>query len=139
MSNIDFSRIITAADKADRNAEDRIIELNAERDRRIKAGFVFQGVWYDFDAVSKARVTGAATLAGFAMGAGAQAGNYFWANPSEGFAWIATDNSVVPMDAPTCFAFGQAAAAHESAHVFAAFALKALGVPEDFADDTYWP
>lgn len=137
--NIDLGRIITAEDKAAAAQAARSEAVNAERDRRLRAGFVFQGTLFGFDDVSKSRITGAATLAGFAMGAGAQPGDFFWANADEGFGWIAHDNSVVPMDAQTCFAFGQAAAAHESAHVFAAFALKAIGVPADFADDRHWP
>jgi len=137
--SINWTQVVTAADKAAEADAARHVGVNAERDRRLRAGFTFGGVRFDFDAVSQARVTGAATLAGFAVAAGAPAGNFFWANPSQGFAWIAKDNSVVPMDAQTCFAFGQAAAAHESAHVFAAFAMKAAGVPDSYTDDKHWP
>ena len=136
---IDFTKIITAEAKAAEATVARDAGVNAERDRRLRAGFTFNGVRFDFDAVSQARVTGAATLAGFAVAAGAQAGDFFWANQEQGFAWIAQDNSVVPMDAPTCFAFGQAAAAHESGHVFAAFAMKAAGIPDSYTDDEHWP
>tara|TARA_R110000850_G_scaffold233967_3_gene358858 strand:+ start:2039 stop:2251 length:213 start_codon:yes stop_codon:yes gene_type:complete len=58
---------------------------------------------------------------------------------TEGFGWIAADNSVVPMDAQTTFAFGQAAATNESAHIYAAYALKALGNPDLIYGDAYWP
>jgi hypothetical protein len=35
---------------------------------------------------------------------------------------------------------GQAAAANESAHIFAARALKDMSpIPSDFSDDAYWP
>lgn len=115
----------------------RLIDI--ERDRRMKAGFVFQGVAYDFDDASKARITGMATLAGFALGQGAQAGDYLWAGEAP-FVWIASDNSFVPMDAPTCFAFGQAAAGHEIAFIFAARMLKDQNpIPEDFSNAAYWP
>ncbi len=114
--------------------------IDIERDRRMKAGFLFGGVAYDFDDASKARITGMATLAGFAMGQGAQAGNYHWHGGTDPFVWIASDNSFVPMDAPTCFAFGQAAAAHEIAFIFAARLLKDMvPVPENFTDPLYWP
>lgn len=115
-------------------------EVNAERDRRIAAGFTYRGKHFAFDANSKQRVTGAATLAGFALAQGAQAGNFHWHGGSDPFVWIADDNSLVLMDAPTCFGFGQAAAAHETAHIFAARQIKDSGpIPSDFADDPRWP
>ena len=114
--------------------------VNAERDRRIYEGFTYNGKPYGFDPDSKQRVTGAATLAGFAMGQGAGAGNLRWHGGSVDFTWIADDNSLVTMDAPTCFAFGQTAAHHESAHIFAARSLKDMDpIPRDFTNDKYWP
>jgi hypothetical protein len=115
-------------------------DVNAERDRRLEADFEFQGVMYQRDSTSLQRITGAATLAGFAMGAGAQVGNLRWANPNVDFAWIASDNSVTTMDAQTCFAFGQAAAGVETAIMFAAKATRGLNpIPADYTDDAYWP
>lgn len=115
-------------------------DINAERDSRIASGFSFGGKVYDFDPESKSRVTGAATLAGFAVANGATAGNLVWHGGSEPFAWIAHDNTLVTMDAPTCFAFGQAAAAHETAHIFAARAIKEMTpIPANFKDDEFWP
>ena len=115
------------------------VQVNAERDRRIAETFTFAGKPFQLDEGSKQRVTGAATLAGFAMGAGAGAGFMRWANPDTDFAWIDANDDLMPMDAPTCFAFGQAAANHESAHVFAASALKSGEIPKDYTDDKYWP
>lgn len=104
----------------------------AERDRRIVGTFAFDGVAFDFDAESKSRITGAATLAGFSVSNGTT-----WQSD---FAWIAKDNSLVPMDAATCFAFGQSAATHEAAHIFAARAIKdAIPPPADITDDALWP
>lgn len=115
-------------------------EVNAERDRRISAGFTFDGKRFAFDPDSKQRVTGAATLAGFAIAQGAAAGYLLWHGGATPFVWIADDNTLVEMDAPTCFAFGQAAAAHETAHIFAARQLKDISpIPADYADDTHWP
>ena len=113
--------------------------IHAERDRRIALGFDFMGKRYDFDVEAKSRITGAATLAGFAMGAGAQPGNLFWHGGAYPFVWIAHDNSLTEMDAPTCFGFGQAAAAHETMFIFASRSLKDLGMVEDFTDDVWWP
>ena len=114
--------------------------INAERDRRIEARFTFQGHAFQFDAQSKSRVTGAAMLAGFAIGAGAQPGDYIWNGGAAGFTWLSRDNVNVPLDARTMFAMGQAAAEHERAHIFAARALKDMDpVPVDYTDDRYWP
>lgn len=120
-------------------------QVNAERDRRLVAGFPFprpdRDVWeFQSDDQSIKRITGAATLAGFAMGAGAGAGDYFWHGGTTPFRWILADNRVVEIDAPTMFAVGQAAAKWESAHIFAAKALKDMApIPADYTDDKYWP
>jgi len=114
-------------------------DVNAERDRRIAADFEFQGKMYQRDQTSLQRITGAATLAGFAIASGAQPGNLRWANSEQDFGWIASDNTITPMDAQTCFAFGQAAAAVETRLVFAAKQLRNMEpIPDDFADDRWW-
>lgn len=114
--------------------------IDAESTRRISLTFTFQGSPYDFDPVSKIRVTGAGSLAGFAKIAGAEVGDFYWNEGTQPFVWIAGDNSIVPMDAPTCFAFAQAAAEHERAHVFAAKLLKTSEpIPSDWRDDAHWP
>lgn len=115
-------------------------EVNIERNARLKRGFVFEGRLYDFDDQAKSRVTGAGTLAGFAIGAGAPEGYYHWHGGNDPFAWIAADNSQVVMDAPTCFRFAQAAAEHERAHIFAARVLKDSNpLPTNWRDDEHWP
>ena len=101
---------------------------------------MFNGHVFDFDPDSKSRITGAATLAGFAIGQGAQANDYRWHGGSTDFVWIAQDNTAVPFDAQTMFAMGQAAAEHERAHIFAARALKdADPIPANFTDNSHWP
>lgn len=116
-------------------------DVDAERDRRMFSMFMFQGRPFGADRDSLQRISGAATLAGLAMGAGAEAGNLYWHGGELPFAWIAGDNDIVEMDAPTAFAFGQAAAAHVTAHIFAARAIKDLApnIPADFADNANWP
>lgn len=115
-------------------------DVNEERDRRTQAGFLFAGKHFDFDMRSKTNISGAAQMAFMVMIGGAQAGNLRWNGGSQDFSWIAKDNSLVPMDAQTVVAFGQAAAAHEQAHVLAARALKNMGpIPSDYQDDKWWP
>lgn len=114
--------------------------VNAERDRRIAAGFSFNGVQYDFDTRAKANISGAAQLAFMAIVAGAEPGDLFWNGGATPFMWIAADNSMVSMDAQTVVAFGRAAALHEQSHIFTARALKDMDpMPADFAADTHWP
>jgi hypothetical protein len=115
-------------------------QINAERDRRLNLPFAFAGKMFDRDAVSIARINGASTLAGFAMGAGAQPGDLRWHGGEVDFMWIAADNSLVSMDAQTTFAFGREAASVESRLIFAAKQLReANPIPLDFADDKWWP
>jgi hypothetical protein len=115
-------------------------DVNAERDRRTHAGFMFQDKLYQFDPDSRSRITGAATLAKFAIFGGAQPGDLRWINPAVDFSWISSDNTLTTMDAHTCSAFGDAAAVHEQRHIFAARAIKAMSpIPADYTDDAYWP
>jgi hypothetical protein len=120
-------------------------EVDAEAARRTKAGFVFQGVHFQFDDLAKSRINGAAAAAHIALTLGGKLpGDLKWHHvadePVGDFAWIATDNSLFTMDAQTVIAFGQAAARWESQHVFAAKALKDLDpIPADYTDDSYWP
>ncbi len=115
-------------------------DVNNERERRIEAGFRFNGLLFDFDSRAKANISGAAQLAFMAVVAGAQPGDLRWADHTSEFGWIASNNNLIMMDAHTTIAFGRAAAAHEKDHIFAARALKdADPIPADFADDKWWP
>jgi hypothetical protein len=113
--------------------------INVERDRRLER-FTFGGVVYDFDATSRARIDKARGSALAALIAGAQANDLRWADPDTDFGWIAANNSFTLMDAPTTLAFGNAAAAWEGLHIVAARNLKDMQpVPENYANDSYWP
>ncbi len=115
-------------------------DLNAERDRRIAAGFVYGGNVFDFDDRAKANISGAAQLAFMAIVAGAQPGDLFWNGGLSPFTWIAADNSLATMDAHTVVEFGRTAAQHEQSHIFAARALKDMEpIPLDYTEDSYWP
>ncbi len=114
--------------------------INAERDRRLPLDFEFQGVMFQRDEKSLKRISGMGTLAlGAIQVEGAQPGDLYWYDPENPFGWIASDNSVMPMDAPTMWAFGKAAAAVESRLVFAAKTLREMDpIPDDFATHPVW-
>ena len=114
--------------------------VNDERDRRITAGFYYGPYKFDWNEATKSRVTGAASLAGFAIGAGAQPNDLRWHGGNSDFVWILQDNSILPLDAQGMFAVSQSAMAHEAAHVFAGRTIKESGtMPADLQDDALWP
>ncbi len=113
--------------------------VDRERDRRIGAGFVYEGVLYQTRPSDRENISGVGTLALAAIIAGSQPGDLKWENPDSDFGWIAADNSVVPMDAQTAFAFSQAAAAYKKHLIFAASRIKNMDViPKDYKDDKWW-
>jgi hypothetical protein len=116
-------------------------DVDAEAVRRVASGFVFNGTHFQSDALAQKRITGAAALAHQAITVNGKAPtDTKWHGGSTDFAWIATDNSLIVMDAQTVLAFGAAAANWESVHVFAAKALKDTApIPADYADDKHWP
>lgn len=119
--------------------------VNAERDRRKYSGFVFNGNTFDSDPVSLTNISGAGTLAGFAIASGAAVGDFLWhstvSNPTTApFSWITKDNQIVQMDAHDVFALGQEAANWVTLHTFAARTIKNLTtIPQDYNADVRWP
>lgn len=121
--------------------------VDVERDRRIDAGFVFEGVHYQSRPEDRENIAGAKAAATDAITIyGAEPGNFAWQrlldpNAPEEFRWIAADNTTHPMDAQTAMRFGYAALNHKQAHIFAARTLKNMStIPSDFGTNpTYWP
>lgn len=115
------------------------IDVDGERDRRL-AVFPYDGHLFDFDAASQTNIQGAFSIAMAAVLAGAEVGNLRWSDPGYDFSWITVDNQIVPMDAHQVVAFGKAAAAWKSAHIFKARALKdQQPIPADYKADANWP
>lgn len=113
--------------------------VNAERDRRLMV-FPYNGHVFDFDEASQSNIQGAFSIAMAAVMAGAQVGDLRWSDPSYDFSWITSSNEIVPMDAHAVVAFGKAAAAWKSGHIFRARAIKDLNpIPADFKADAHWP
>lgn len=120
--------------------------VDAERDKRISAGFTFKGVRYQSRLPSNGHsgdwdvFSGKALDAFIAVSQGAQPNDLRWSDPNSDFSWIAADNSRVPMDAPTVIELCRAASTHRSKHIFAGSDIKAMTpIPVDFADDKWWP
>lgn len=115
-------------------------DVDAERDRRIDAGVEFQGAVFQSRGTDRENIAGAAQLGFMAIVAGAQPGDFRWSNPDQDFTWIASDNSLVEMDAQTVVAFGKASAERKQALIFAGRMLKDMTpIPADFDDDKWWP
>lgn len=120
-------------------------EVDAERDRRIDAGFVFEGHTYQSDRNSRENIAGAKSAAMDAIALGAQSGELSWQqrlDPTapDTFVWIDADNNLVPMDAYTVVQLGYAALTHKQRMIFAAKALKeADPKPKDYqTNENYW-
>lgn len=114
--------------------------VTAERDRRLRGTMTFGGNEFQVDLMSIVRISGAGSLAQGAIAAGAQPGDLRWNGGPVDFFWIAADNTPVPMDAQTMFAFAVAVATREAQFVAAARTLKAASpIPADYADNSYWP
>lgn len=114
--------------------------VDAERNRRIATTFQFGGIAYQLDADSQRYITAKGAQAKFAIADGAQPGDLRWTDPNTDFGWIATDNSVTPMDAQTMAAFADAADLWVTAHIMAGHTVKAMEpMPVDVTDDQYWP
>lgn len=121
-----------------RQLEERAVD--EERDRRMYGGLIFSGHLFQTRPEDQKRIAGAGTLALAAIVQGAEVGDLRWHGGAEDFEWIAADNTVVAMDAQTVFAFGQAAAAWERAHIFAARTIKSMEtIPANFTDNSFWP
>lgn len=114
-------------------------EVDVERDRRLQL-FTFQGSVFKFGPEARADIASYGMLALEAISAGAIPGDLRWYDPDTDFAWIAADNTHVPMDAHAMLEMSRTAARWRSKHVFAARALKDLApIPADFAGDARWP
>jgi len=140
---IEANRVVDRATISDvPNAQLREL-VNRERDRRIYSSIPYAGpvltAEFQSDQSSLESIAGAATLAGFALGAGAQPGDYFWHGGEQPFLWVTMDNSIIQIDAPTMFHIGQVAASWKTKHIFAARALKDMDPIPDPVTWAGWP
>lgn len=134
-----FSVDLPAAEPAPEPGPPTAADVSGERDRRLRLDFTFDGKSFQRDDVAIKRITGAYSMALAAIVGGVVAGDLRWHGGDSDFAWIASDNSLVTMDAQTVIAFGNACAAIEEDLVIKARAIKDLDpIPDDFAADAWW-
>ena len=117
-------------------------QVDAERERRIAEGFVFEGSLFQARAQDLRNINGAATAAGIAFMKGATPFDLRWADPNHDFVWIRADNELVPMDAQTVIAFGKTAMAWVSAMTLAGRTIKdrlIAGEDLDITNPGLWP
>ncbi|TDW20383.1 uncharacterized protein DUF4376 [Rhizobium azibense] len=120
-------------------SEPTLTDVDAERDRRIVSGFVFNGVLFQSRDQDRENLMGACTAAVAAMMIGAQPGDLRWHGGAQDFTWIAADNSEIPLDAQGMFALGKAAMEHKEKHIRAGRLIKNMNpIPADYAVGTYW-
>lgn len=139
MSLIDYSKIITSQDKEYERR--KILEelINQERDRRISAGFIWNGNKFQSDADSMSNISGAATSAIAFILSGGDVSSYRWSSSEFDFVWITADNNTVRMNAIDTINFGNAAKEHKAKMIFAARTLKNMeSIPEDYEDNKWW-
>lgn len=123
-----------------RSADTMRKRVNEERDRRLAAGFSYNGNNFDFDSESKANISGAGAKAGLAILSGTLPTDLRWHGGPADFFWIDSDNNQVVMSALDVSLMSDAAIAHVSGHIWAASVIKALDpIPLDYDDDSYWP
>jgi len=131
MATIDLSQIITAEMKAEAARERKHAEINAERQRRIIAGTVIDGV----------RVTGrdedARNLTTLALAAQMRIGMGDATTPTTYRDGDNVDHELTP---PQMLALWQQSAEYVSALYAASWAIKAMEPPpEDVTADELWP
>lgn len=137
---IDRSQLITLEDKAAKAKAEFDTLITKERDRRIAAGVLFNGVVFQSRSTDRENIAGAAQLALMATLRGeGQEGDLYWHGGEQPFAWIAADNSLVQMDAPTVIAFANTAAALKQTYTMIARGIKDMDPPPaDHTDDALW-
>jgi hypothetical protein len=96
----------------------KVQAANANYNALMSVGFTLNGTPFQIDAVSQSQI---AAMGALALGSIADPANSPW---SAGFYWVAADNSHVPMDAATTYAFARAVALYVSSCILHLRAIK---------------
>ncbi|WP_192845670.1 DUF4376 domain-containing protein [Aureimonas sp. AU22] len=117
--------------------------VEAEKVRRIEAGFPFMGKVIQSRAEDRENIAGAKSAAQDAKLLGAEPGELSWQKRLDAekgadvFAWITLDNSMLPLDADAMITMGYSAMLHKQRLIFVAKGIKdRLTAGETIADVT---
>jgi len=116
--SVSSGAVVTYVPNLADNQEAKTQAALAQYSARIAAGFTFSGTLFQIDPVSQGQI---AAMGALALGSIADSANSPW---NGGFYWVATDNSHVPMDAATTYAFARAVALYVSACILHLRAIK---------------
>lgn len=106
---------VDAIDSSRTPTEVLLREANKQRDLALDAGLTFEGKIYQTRSKDRENIAGGGQAATLAITLeGVQPGNLRWHKGTDDFAWIAEDNSTVPMDAQTMVRFAQSAGSRQS-------------------------
>lgn len=115
-------------------------DVDIERDRRIDAGIIFNGVLFDSDNTSRNNANSyTLTLLTYLFGGSATPGYYYWHGGGTPFSWTTASNSAYVMDAYTMRDFINALNDHFALFTLSATRIKSLPViPLDYTNDVHW-
>lgn len=115
-------------------------DVDVERDRRINAGIIFNGILFQSDAVSRNNANSyTLTLLSYLFGGSATVGDFYWHGGPNPFSWTTANNSVYVMDAYVMRDFINALNDHFAILTLSATRIKQLpGIPLDYTEDVHW-
>lgn len=116
-------------------------DVDSQRDKRIIAGFLFKDHVFQADEKALRNINGTATGAALALIQQVQPGDLRWHGGDTDFGFIASDNTVVPMDVLEAVAFGRTALEHVSRLTMKARDLKnrmLAGETINILDNNVW-
>ena len=99
------------------------------RDTIVNNGATYKGKVFQIDSASRANIDAGSLLASLAIQNMTAnkitiTDNLRWTNPNVDFGWIAEDNSILSLDAPSMIQFGQTMAGYYTELIFTARGIK---------------
>lgn len=116
-------------------------DVNRERDKRILQGFTYNGHLFQADEKALQNINGVSSAATIALIQQVDQTSLRWHGGDKDFAFIAMDNTAVPMTLIDAINFGLTAMAHVNKYMMRARELKnAVEAGEEFnvLDDAVW-
>lgn len=125
-----------------KSVEEICRQIDEERDRRIDAGFTWNGHQFQSRPSDRENILGAATIAMAFLSQGGSPDELRWAGPDP-FVWITADNSIIPLTAPEMVELFHTGVGYKTNLTFFARALKdaVIAAEDPESIDIYegWP